>query len=65
MTFLPITCSLSPNTELNDVFVAFKTLCMPWKWIKGDDIDRVEAWFLARYPSYMHRSTNSGEVLCT
>ena len=60
MTFLPITCSLSPNTELNDVFVAFKTLCMPWKWIKGDDIDRVEAWFLARYPSYMHRSTNSG-----
>jgi perosamine synthetase len=35
MSFLrPISTSLSPNTEKDDVFLAFKLLFQPWRWKK-------------------------------
>src|SRR3989344_2142096 len=30
--FKPISISLSPNTEPDDVWLAFKLLFQPWKW---------------------------------
>ena len=32
----PISTSLSPNAEKDDVFLAFKLLFQPWRWI-GDE----------------------------
>jgi len=32
MTFRPISISLSPNTEKDDIWLAFKLLWQPWKW---------------------------------
>src|SRR3989344_3562099 len=31
----PISISLSPNTEPDDVWLAFKLLFQPWRWQKG------------------------------
>jgi len=41
----PISISLSPNTEKDDVFFAFKLLFQPWKWKKGNAIERLEKEF--------------------
>lgn len=38
-----ISCSLSPNTEADDVFLAFRLLFTPWKWKRGAAILRVES----------------------
>lgn len=40
-----ITASLSPNTEFDDVFLAFKILCTPWKWKRGSAVAQVERRF--------------------
>lgn len=40
-----ISCSLSPNTEFDDVLLAIRVLCMPWKWKKGSAIKNVEQRF--------------------
>src|SRR3989344_3390858 len=37
-----ISCALSPNTEIDDVFLALQTICTPWKWKYGKAIDKVE-----------------------
>lgn len=60
MMFSPISCSLSPNVEAHDVWVACKMLFMPWIWFKNDAVRCVESWFSSRYPRYIHRSVNSG-----
>jgi perosamine synthetase len=36
MSFRPISISLSPNAEEDDVFLAFKLLFQPWRWKKND-----------------------------
>lgn len=40
-----ISCSLSPNTEADDVLVAIKTLCAPWKWKYGRELVAVKNYF--------------------
>lgn len=37
-----ISCSLSPNTEADDVWLALRLLCAPWKWKRGNAVHRVE-----------------------
>ncbi len=38
MNFLkPISISLSPNTERDDVWLAFKLLFQPWRWTVGEE----------------------------
>jgi len=46
MGFLkPITISLSPNTEKDDIFLAFKLLFQPWKWKKGRSLEELDKKF--------------------
>lgn len=55
-----ISCSLSPNTEPDDVWLAIRTLCAPWKWKRGEALDRVKEWFMAYFPGYETVFFNSG-----
>jgi len=41
----PISISLSPNVELDDIWLAFKLLSQPWKWKKGKAITELEDQF--------------------
>ena len=41
----PIFTSLSPNTEKDDIVLAFKLIFQPWKWKKGDSARRLEKEF--------------------
>jgi perosamine synthetase len=41
----PISISLSPNTEKDDIRLAFSLKLQPWKWKKGNDIDKFENEF--------------------
>lgn len=41
----PISISLSPNTEKDDIWLAFKLLFQPWKWKKGKAIQELEEEF--------------------
>ena len=45
MRIKPISISLSPNTEKDDVFLAFKLLFQPWKWKKGEVTKELEEQF--------------------
>ncbi len=37
-----ISCALSPNTEADDVWLAFRLLFAPWKWKRGNAVHYVE-----------------------
>jgi dTDP-4-amino-4,6-dideoxygalactose transaminase len=41
----PISISLSPNTEKDDVDLALKLIFQPWKWKKGKAIEELENQF--------------------
>jgi len=41
----PITISLSPNIEKDDIWLALKLLFCPWKWKKGKAIEELENQF--------------------
>lgn len=56
----PISISLSPNTEKDDVWLAFKLLFQPWRWKRGVAIQELEREF-ARYLGVQYAySFNSG-----
>jgi perosamine synthetase len=55
-----ISASLSPNTEKDDVFLAFRLLFSPWLWKRGKMIVKVEEWFKKNFPFYHVFSYNSG-----
>lgn len=58
--FKPISISLSPNTEKDDVLLAFKLRFQPWRWKKGNAIQELEKTF-AQYLGAKHAvSFNSG-----
>jgi perosamine synthetase len=61
MSFLkPIATSLSPNTEKDDISLAFKLKFQPWKWKKGEAIEEMENEF-KRYLGVKYAvSFNSG-----
>lgn len=43
--FAPISISLSPNTEKDDIKLAFQLIFAPWKWRKGKAIKELEKEF--------------------
>ncbi len=43
--YRPISISLSPNTEKDDIHLAFRLLFQPWKWKKGAAIKKLEEEF--------------------
>ncbi len=55
-----ISISLSPNTEKDDVSLAFRMLFMPWKWRKGDEIKKFERIFRNYFGFRNSFSFNSG-----
>jgi perosamine synthetase len=55
-----ISASLSPNTEIDDVLLAFRVLMQPWLWRRGAAVRKVELWFQKVYPDYQALSYNSG-----
>ena len=58
--FKPITISLSPNTEKDDIWLALKLIFSPWKWKKGKAIEELENQF-KEYLGVKHAfSFNSG-----
>lgn len=44
-SFQPISISLSPNTEKDDIFLALKLLFQPWLWKEGKIIQELEDEF--------------------
>lgn len=57
-----ISCSLSPNTEPDDVWVAIKSLLSPWSWKRGNSIQQVENWFRDAFKTDSVYSFNSGRT---
>jgi len=43
--FKPISISLSPNTEKDDILLALKLIFQPWKWKRGEAIKKLEESF--------------------
>jgi perosamine synthetase len=43
--FWPISISLSPNTEKDDIQLAFRLKFQPWRWKKGKAIEELEGEF--------------------
>ncbi len=56
----PIAISLSPNTEIDDVLQAIRTLLQPWMWKEGSQINKVERWFCEYFGVKSAVSFNSG-----
>lgn len=44
-----ISCSLSPNAEARDVWLAVKTALRPWTWQQGRSVTKVEQWFCRHF----------------
>ncbi|MFH1714557.1 MAG: aminotransferase class I/II-fold pyridoxal phosphate-dependent enzyme [Candidatus Nealsonbacteria bacterium] len=60
ISFRPISISLSPNTETDDVWLAFRLIFQPWLWISGRAPERLEERF-KEYIGLKHAfSFNSG-----
>ncbi len=56
----PISISLSPNVESDDLRLAFKLLLQPWRWRRGEGITKLESEF-KKYFNVKHAlSFNSG-----
>lgn len=55
-----ISCALSPNTEKDDVRLAWNTLFNPGVWREGEAIGRVEGWFRDYFFVSSAASFNSG-----
>lgn len=56
----PISISLSPNTQRDDVFLAFKLIFQFWKWKKGKAIRKLEEEFKKYMGAKYAFSFNSG-----
>ena len=56
----PISISLSPNTEPDDVWLAFWLLFQPWKWGKGRATEKLEKVFAERFGINHAYAFNSG-----
>ena len=56
----PISISLSPNTELDDVWLAFGLLFQPWRWRRGKALEVLEQEFAKRLGVKYAFAFNSG-----
>jgi len=58
--FKPVSISLSPNTEKDDVWLAFKLVFKPWQWKRGKSAEELENEF-KKYLGIRHAfAFNSG-----
>ncbi|MBI5619931.1 aminotransferase class I/II-fold pyridoxal phosphate-dependent enzyme [Candidatus Gottesmanbacteria bacterium] len=55
-----ISCSLSPNTEPDDVWLAIRSIFAPWTWKNGEAIEQAEKWFKEYFKGFEAVSFNSG-----
>lgn len=55
-----ISISLSPNTRNDDLFLALRVLCSPWKWTLGKNAELVEREFAKRFGYSDAFAFNSG-----
>src|SRR3989344_9394741 len=55
-----ISASLSPNTQLDDVYRALSVLLRPWVWQKGNAVDKVGYWFTEYFGTRSVATFNSG-----
>lgn len=62
MSFKPISISLSPNTEPDDIWLAFKLIFQPWKWNKGNAEKEIEEKFRQYLGVKYAYSFNSGRT---
>ncbi|MDO8474561.1 MAG: aminotransferase class I/II-fold pyridoxal phosphate-dependent enzyme [bacterium] len=60
MRIKPISISLSPNTEQDDILLAFKLLLQPWLWKKGASTLALEQEFTQYIGTEYAYSFNSG-----
>jgi len=58
--FRPISISLSPNTEKDDVSLAFKLIFQPWRWFSGKGPQQLEEEFRKYLGVRQAVSFNSG-----
>ena len=56
----PVSISLSPNAERDDVALALKLIFQPWKWKKGKAIEKIEEEFKKYQGAKYAVSFNSG-----
>lgn len=56
----PISISLSPNTERDDIFLALKLIFQPWRWKKGKTVKHFEEEFKKYFGVKYAVSFNSG-----
>jgi len=56
----PIAISLSPNTEPDDIRLAWKVLLSPWRWTGGDMVSQVEQQLSRKLNHYAVVLTSSG-----
>jgi perosamine synthetase len=55
-----ISCSLSPNTQADDVWKACSVMLSPWKWYSGSDTAWVRDWFCRTFQTQTCIMTTSG-----
>lgn len=60
ISFKPISISLSPNTEKDDINLALKLIFQPWRWKKGKEISKLEEDFKNYFQVKYAISFNSG-----
>jgi dTDP-4-amino-4,6-dideoxygalactose transaminase len=58
--FSPISISLSPNVQRDDVFLTLKTILSPWTWKNGKEVKELEDAFKNFFSVYQAFSFNSG-----
>lgn len=56
----PIAISLSPNTQSDDILLAFKVFLSPWQWVRGGAIKKIEKWFERTFHTSYVFSFDSG-----
>lgn len=59
-SFFPISISLSPNVQKDDIFLACKTVLSPWSWKNGKKIEELENMFKKYFGVKYAISFNSG-----
>ncbi|MCJ7827929.1 DegT/DnrJ/EryC1/StrS family aminotransferase, partial [Patescibacteria group bacterium] len=62
MKLEPISVSLLPNTENDDLRLALGLLLRPWTWLKGRATTRLEEEFEYFYPGYLASAFLSGRT---
>ncbi len=62
MFLRPITTSLLPNAEKDDILLAFKLIFQPWKWKKRETVNLVENKFKDYLGNKYVFSFNSGRI---